>query len=75
MYYRPTNQLLRLRGEIEHKWREATQRSIDLYLQAKEDADISTVAEINERFANVLADLESPLQTPGLYDDLIAMTA
>lgn len=73
MYYRPVIELLHLREQIDRKWRETTQRSIDLYVQAREDSDIDTVAEINRRFDTILADLGAPLQSPLLYDDLIAM--
>jgi hypothetical protein len=74
-YHASTDDLVHIRTEIEHKWRETTQRSIQLYLTAKDESDIATVAEINDRFDSVLADLESPLRAPDLYDDLIAMFA
>ena len=74
-YHASTDDLVHIRSEIEHKWRETTQRSIELYLLAKDEGNVATVAEINDRFDSVLADLETPLRAPDLYDDLIAMFA
>jgi len=75
MYHDSSDELSQHRSFIEERWRATNRLCIDLYLRAAEADDLATVVEISDRFDSIVAELESPLRAPALYDDLIAMFA